>query len=327
MTRHAVFISHSSEQAALATSVCERLESRGNSCWIAPRDVVPGQPYAAECVRGIEESDAFLLLASPAAIASSQVLSEVEQAHKRRKSIYTVLIGKPRISRELDYYISRLHWIESGSGSAQDLADRLTAVLAGSRSWQEVASPPSLRRMVLYRRDAFVGSAAATALVLLVAATGVGFWAKSRLGSLDSDYRRLGYISLTGQHAAAGDAPDTIHVQAQVWLTAAGVRFGDVTFTTAAIKRDGSVDRVEHSSLLNPDQAGGVQIVDFPIPATANRVTACLAVTNAGLGERSRVTQTFSIPSVNQVAYAVDLPAVSQPQVTPDDSSVCGAKQ
>jgi hypothetical protein len=321
----AVFISHSSEQAALAKSLCERLEAHGHSCWMAPRDVIPGQPYAAECVRGIEESDAFLLLASPAAIASSQVLSEVEQAHKRRKPLYTVLIGKPKISRELDYYISRLHWIESGTGSVEDLADRLTGVLSGSQSWQELASPPSLRRMVLYRRDAFVGSAAATALVVLLAATGVGFWAKSRLGSLDRDFRRLGYISLTGQHAAAGDGPDTIHVQAQVWLAAEGVRFGDVTFTAAAIKRDGSVDRVNHSSLLNPEQVGGVQIVDFPIPATANRVTACLSVPNAGVSERSRVTQTFSVPAVSQVAYAVDLPAVTQPQVTRDDSSLCGA--
>src|SRR5262245_7503408 len=239
MSRRAVFISHSSEQAALAQALCERLESHRVSCWLAPRDLMLGQPYAAECVRGIEESDAFLLLASPAAIASSQVLSEVEQAHKRRKPIYTVLIGKPKIPRELDYYISRLHWIESGTGSAEDLADRLTGVLAGSRSWQEVASPPSLRRMVLYRRDAFVGSAAATAVVLLLAATGVGFWAKSQLGSLDSDFRRVGYISLTGQHARADERRDTIHVQAQVWLAAEGVRFGDVTFTAAAVTRDG----------------------------------------------------------------------------------------
>jgi TIR domain-containing protein len=322
----AVFISHSSEQAALAKSLCERLESHGNSCWMAPRDVIPGQPYAAECVRGIEESEAFLLLASAAAIASSQVLSEVEQAHKRRKPIYTVLIGKPNIPRELDYYISRLHWIESGTGSMEDLADRLTGVLAGSQSWQEVASPPSLRRMVLYRRDAFVGSAAATALVLLLAATGVGFWAKSRLGALDRDFRRLGYISLTGQQAA-GDAHDIIHVQAQVWLAADGVRFGDVTFTAAAVTRDGSVDRVNHSSLLNPEQIGGVQIVDFAIPSTADRVTACLSVPNAGLKERSRVTQTFSVPAVSQVAYAVDLPAVTQPQVTRDDNGLCGGNQ
>jgi len=323
----AVFISHSSEQGALAQALCERLESRGVSCWLAPRDLIVGQPYASECVRGIEESGAFLLLASPAAIASSQVLSEVEQAHKRKRPIYTVLIGRPKISRELDYYISRLHWIESGSGSAEDLADRLTGVLAGSQSWQEVASPPSLRRMVLYRRDAFVGSAAATALVLLLAATGVGFWAKSRLATLDSDFRRVGYISLTGQQARADERRDTIHVQAQVWLAAEGVRFGDVTFTAAAVTRDGSIDRVNHSSLLNPEQVGGVQIVDFPIPVTASRVTACLSVPNARLKERSRVTQTFSVPAVSQVTYAVDLPAVTQPLVTRDDNSLCGGNQ
>ena len=51
-----VFLSHASDEAELAAALCELLESRGVSCWVAPRDVKPGRPYAEECVRGIEES-------------------------------------------------------------------------------------------------------------------------------------------------------------------------------------------------------------------------------------------------------------------------------
>ena len=105
--RRVTFLSHSSSDAELAQRLCSCLEARGIGCWIAPRDVTPSQPYAEEIVRGIESTNSLVLLASAAAISSVQVLSEVEQAHKRKKDIYTVLVGdKPRVGRELDFYIS-----------------------------------------------------------------------------------------------------------------------------------------------------------------------------------------------------------------------------
>ena len=39
---------------SVAEKVCTELESTGFRCWIAPRDVRPGQEYAEEIVRGIE---------------------------------------------------------------------------------------------------------------------------------------------------------------------------------------------------------------------------------------------------------------------------------
>lgn len=59
----------------------------------------------------------FYISPSASAVGSGQVLSEIEQAPKRRHPIYTILISKPTINRELDYYISRLHWIEQGGNS------------------------------------------------------------------------------------------------------------------------------------------------------------------------------------------------------------------
>jgi hypothetical protein len=41
-----VFVSYASQDAAVANSIVESLESQGLKCWIAPRDVKPGAQYA-----------------------------------------------------------------------------------------------------------------------------------------------------------------------------------------------------------------------------------------------------------------------------------------
>ena len=38
-----VFISYASQDKAVAEAVCQALEKAGVACWIAPRDVVPGE--------------------------------------------------------------------------------------------------------------------------------------------------------------------------------------------------------------------------------------------------------------------------------------------
>jgi hypothetical protein len=269
-----------------------------------------------------------VVFASASAIASVQVLSEVEQAHKRGKPIYTILIGKPRVSRELDYYISRLHWIESNGASVETLADRLAGVLSGKQSWSETASPPSLRRTVLYRRDAFMGSAAATLAVLLVAGAGLGYWVNSRERGLDQDFRRLGYVSLSAFRSATANRTDPdMRVQGQVWLLAQDLAFRDVTLITVAHNPDGSVERTDRSALLRPEQVGGVEMIDFPLSPETAQLTACLVMPNAGLQERSRVTQVFAVPVVgdNDAGYPIALSPVREPTVSTEDGTLCGS--
>jgi TIR domain len=51
-----VFISHSSKDKLTADAVCNRLESAGIRCWIAPRDIIPGEGWSAAIMRGIDAS-------------------------------------------------------------------------------------------------------------------------------------------------------------------------------------------------------------------------------------------------------------------------------
>ena len=51
---HDVLISYSSHDKLQADAICNRLESRGIRCWIAPRDVGLGE-YAENIVEAIEQ--------------------------------------------------------------------------------------------------------------------------------------------------------------------------------------------------------------------------------------------------------------------------------
>src|SRR6267154_1257588 len=48
-----VFISYASQDVTAADNVCAALEKARQPCWIAPRDVRPGEPYAAAIVESV----------------------------------------------------------------------------------------------------------------------------------------------------------------------------------------------------------------------------------------------------------------------------------
>jgi hypothetical protein len=57
-----IFISYASQDATLADAVVAALEGQRLKCWIAPRDVTPGEFYADAIVRAINEAMIHRLL-------------------------------------------------------------------------------------------------------------------------------------------------------------------------------------------------------------------------------------------------------------------------
>ena len=57
-----IFISYSSHDAAVADALCAALERGGLACWIAPRDVRPGDFYADAIVNAINASPVLVLV-------------------------------------------------------------------------------------------------------------------------------------------------------------------------------------------------------------------------------------------------------------------------
>ncbi len=70
------FVSYASSDASVANLLVEILEGNAISCWIAPRDVMPGAHYADEIIRGITGCKVLVLILSSSAIGSKHVGKE-----------------------------------------------------------------------------------------------------------------------------------------------------------------------------------------------------------------------------------------------------------
>src|ERR1700691_54898 len=106
------FVSYASQDAAVANSIVENIESQGLRCWMAPRDVKPGTVYAEAIVRAINESSTLVLVLSAAAMASAHVGREVERAASKHKQIIAFRIDASSLSPELEYFLSNSQWID-----------------------------------------------------------------------------------------------------------------------------------------------------------------------------------------------------------------------
>jgi len=111
-----VFISHSSKDKLAADAVCHALEQNGVRCWIAPRDVRPGKTFAAEIIGAIKACAVFLLVFSKSSNASEDVANETHNACKRGKNIIPYRLDNTEMSDEMEYFLSRKHWIDANPG-------------------------------------------------------------------------------------------------------------------------------------------------------------------------------------------------------------------
>ena len=144
---HHVFISYSSKNKQLADALCHTLEQHRISCWIAPRDVLPGEPYAREIIRGIRDCEIIVLIYTNDSNASEHVLNEIDKAFNYGKVIIPFIADDTRMSDEFDYYLSRKHWLTAYPNPEQHfskLVDSISRTLkldATSGSTASASSP------------------------------------------------------------------------------------------------------------------------------------------------------------------------------------------
>lgn len=110
-----IFISHSSKNADDAARICEILEQNGSKCFIAPRDIRSGHPYAEELIDGIDRSAAVILLMSEEANHSPHVLREVERAVSKSIPILVYKLEEVVLSKSMEYYLMTHQWVNAGS--------------------------------------------------------------------------------------------------------------------------------------------------------------------------------------------------------------------
>lgn len=126
---HDVFISYSSKDKFTGDAVCSILEANQIRCWIAPRDVTPGLPFAESLIDAINESKVFVLIFSSNSNKSFQVMKEVERAVHHGIPIIPLRIEDVPMSKQLEFYVSNIHWLDAITPPLEDHINKLAKVV------------------------------------------------------------------------------------------------------------------------------------------------------------------------------------------------------
>jgi hypothetical protein len=124
------FISYSSSDFARAVRTCEFLENRGLSCWIAPRDIRPGEAYPEAIISALENVRALVVLVSGASNLSPHVHREIERALHHRAVIVPLRVEDMTPTGSMEYLLSTCQWLNGFNGNFDTALDQLYVRLA-----------------------------------------------------------------------------------------------------------------------------------------------------------------------------------------------------
>ena len=136
-----VFISHSVKDQRVADAVLAKLEAESVTCWIAPRDVVPGADWGESIIDAIESSRIMILIFSQSANDSSQIKREVERAVNKGVYIIPFRVDDIEPTKALEYFISSSQWMDAFSPPLERHLDNLAKTVKAV-----LKTPPSRRR-------------------------------------------------------------------------------------------------------------------------------------------------------------------------------------
>jgi adenylate cyclase len=167
-----VFISYASQDKGVAESVCRALESAGLACWIAPRDVVPGESFAGAIVHAIDATRVIVLVLSEHAADSQHVLREVERASSKRHPVIALRLDLTPLPADFEYFLNTSQWLDASTTGVRRALPKLVEAVRGAMAQASAAPGDSPARTVATavrqrRRFGLIGS---VALMLAIAA-------------------------------------------------------------------------------------------------------------------------------------------------------------
>ncbi len=112
---HDVFISYSSKNKNVADAIVSDFEQNGIRCWYAPRDIRPGEEWVTAITKALEVSKALILIYTDESNNSRQVMNEIAVAFNAGITIVPFKLSNEQMNRELEYYLTRVHWLDAVS--------------------------------------------------------------------------------------------------------------------------------------------------------------------------------------------------------------------
>jgi hypothetical protein len=93
-------------------------------CWVAPRDVMPGELYADAIVHAMDTAKVVVLVLSRSAATSPHVLREVERATSKRHPVIALRIDAAPLA-SLEYFLNTSQWLDARKGDVAYASPKL----------------------------------------------------------------------------------------------------------------------------------------------------------------------------------------------------------
>lgn len=122
---HEVFISYSNRDKPIADGLCANLEAAGVRCWIAPRDIAPGEDWPTAISNALSESRAMVLVFSSNSNNSADVSRELILAANSNLIIIPFRIEDVKPTPGMQYYLARTHWMDAMNPPTQEQINKL----------------------------------------------------------------------------------------------------------------------------------------------------------------------------------------------------------
>jgi len=124
-----VFISYATVDKHVADAVCSTLENSSIRCWIAPRDIIPGNDWAQSIADAIKSSKIMILVFSQNSNDSPQVSKELNLAVTNKLMVIPFKIDNCTPSGNMEYFLADTHWLDAIDGDMQGQINKLKGVV------------------------------------------------------------------------------------------------------------------------------------------------------------------------------------------------------
>jgi curli biogenesis system outer membrane secretion channel CsgG len=307
---HDVFISHSSVDKTTADALCAQLEADGVRCWIAPRDIRPGETWGAAIIEAISNARVMLIVFSSEANDSKQVMREVERAVEKNAVIVPFRVEDVRPSGDMEYFLSATHWMDALSGplesNIQKLSATIQAIVREEDGGAEPAAPAPAPAIEPKRSRRLLPAIAA--LLLIAGGGAAAAWYFMAPGEQSRSGPAI--AGNQGQPETAAQAPDSIEAPVEV-------------------AQQGTLERDTSSASATPpeplSQAAEMQPPDVNPSAGTAEPAERLAAATPDLEDNVATAQSDSTSTALPMDSGGESVSVSQPAAAAGEDSVATA--
>ena len=123
-----IFISYSSKDKSVAERLITHIESKGYTCWIAPRNIEGGAEYSEVIEQAILNCKIFLLVFSEHSDKSPWVKSELNIAFSENRYIIPYKIDTTPLKGTMRLLLNDKHWIDKNTDENKQIDLLLSAI-------------------------------------------------------------------------------------------------------------------------------------------------------------------------------------------------------